>query len=150
MSKRKSIDEFVSQKNVAIVGVSRNEKKFGNYICKELNKKGYIMYPVHPTLEVVNDVKCYESFDKLPDDVDSVILNVPPYKAKEAVKEVAEKGFKRVWIQQGASSPEVIQECESNKIDYVNNECIIMYTEPVESFHKIHRFIWKLIGKYQK
>ncbi len=150
MNKKKSIDEFVSKKKLAIVGVSRNKKKFGNYICKELSKKGYQIFPVHPSLEKVDGVECYESFEKLPEDVDSLILNIPPYKAKEAVKEVAQQGIKRVWLQQGSSSDEVLKACTDNGIEYVDNECIIMYAEPVESFHKIHRFIWKLIGKYPK
>lgn len=150
MNSKKVIDDFVSQKNLAIIGVSRNKKKFGNYIHNELKKKGYAMYPVHPTMESIDGEKCYESLDKLPEKVDGIVLNIPPYKAKETLAQVAQQGIKRVWLQQGSSNDEVIKECEANGLEFVANECIIMYAEPVESFHKIHRFIWKLIGKYPK
>lgn len=150
MSSRKLIDDFISKKNLAIIGVSRNKKKFGNYICKELKKKGYSMFPIHPSLEEFDGLKCYASLDRLPNSVDGVILNIPPYKAKETIAEVAQNGIKRIWLQQGSSNDEVIKECESKNLDYIENECIIMYAEPVESFHKFHRFIWKLTGKYKK
>ena len=150
MSAKELINDFVSQKNLAIIGVSRNEKKFGNYICKELKKKGYSMFPIHPNLEEYDGLRCYESLDRLPEPIDGIILNIPPDKAKETISDVAKKGIKRVWLQQGSSNDQVVKACETNELQFIQNECIIMYAEPVESFHKFHRFIWKLIGKYKK
>lgn len=150
MTEKKTVDDFISQKNIAVMGVSRNPKKFGNYIYKELKLKGYNVFAVNPHMESYEGDKVYNSLDTLPSPADGVVLSIPPEKAKEAVKEVAAKGIKRVWLQQGSSNKEVIKTCEELGLDYINNECIMMFIEPVESVHKFHRFFWKLIGKYPK
>ena len=43
MNSKAVVDDFVSQKSFAVVGVSRNKRKFGKYIYKELKKGGYIV-----------------------------------------------------------------------------------------------------------
>jgi predicted CoA-binding protein len=66
------------------------------------------------------------------------------------VKEAREKGIKSVWFQQGSSSKEAVKFCVENDMSVVDGECILMFTEPVESIHKIHRWIWKIFGKLPK
>ena len=39
MTSKESVDNFLSNKNLAVVGVSRKNGKFGNVIYKELEKK---------------------------------------------------------------------------------------------------------------
>jgi len=52
-----------------------------------------------------------------------------------------------VLLQQGAQSDSAIQFCKDNGMNIVHNECIMMFAEPVGSFHKFHRWVWKIIGK---
>ena len=40
-SSKAEVDQFVTQKTFAVIGVSRNPKKFGNYAFRELKKRGY-------------------------------------------------------------------------------------------------------------
>lgn len=35
------IDDFINSKKIALIGMSRSGKKFGNAVGKELNTKGY-------------------------------------------------------------------------------------------------------------
>ena len=79
--------------------------------------------------------------------IDGVILVIPPKVSEEVAKEANDLGIKSIWFQQGSSSYEAVKFCEENNIAYVRNECIMMFTEPVESIHKFHRWIWKVIGK---
>ncbi len=150
MTTKTSIDNFISCKNIAVLGVSRNQKKFGNYIYKELKLKGYNVFAINPFMDSYEGDKVYHSLDQLPSPADGAILSIPPVKAKEAVKEIAAKGIKNVWLQKGSSSKEVAGTCHELGLDYINNECIMMFLEPVESVHKFHRWFWKLIGKYPK
>jgi hypothetical protein len=32
-------------------------------------------------------------------------------------------------------------------VEVVHGQCILMFTEPVGSFHKFHRWIWKVLRK---
>lgn len=143
-----SVEQFINLRTIAVVGVSRNPKKFGNHIYKEMKKKGYEIYPVNSNTDEVEGERCYRSISDLPDSVGGVIINIPADKGKEILLQTKAKGIKNVWLQQGSSSKELVAYCIENNLNYVNNECIFMFAKPVESFHKFHRFIWKLIGKY--
>jgi len=46
---RKAIEAFLSSKKIAIAGVSRDSKKFGHTVFKELSLKGFDVYPINPT-----------------------------------------------------------------------------------------------------
>lgn len=47
--------------------MSLGGKKFGNMAYKELKDRDYQVYPVHPEAEQINDKKCFESLDSLPE-----------------------------------------------------------------------------------
>jgi len=147
MNTKKSVDDFLSQNKLAVVGVSRNRKKFGNVIYRELNKKGYTVYPINPNAAEIEGNKCYPNLFSTPEQVDGVIINVPPSKTEAAVKDVKKTGVKRVWMQQGSESDEAINYCNENEIDCVSNECILMFAEPAGFIHRLHRWIWGIAGK---
>jgi len=150
MTKKQMIDDFIAQKEIAIVGCSRDSKKFGSYVLKELKGKGYNLHPVHRELKELDGYICYSSLNQLPDHVKTLILITPSDQTEVLVKEAADKGIQRIWMQQGAESKNAIRYCVENNISHVAGECIMMFAEPVNSIHKVHRFISKLIGKYPK
>ena len=43
-----TVTDFLSQRVLAVVGASRDPKKFGNSIYRELKRKGYKVLPVNP------------------------------------------------------------------------------------------------------
>jgi len=147
MSSKTEVENFVSQKKIAVIGASRNKNKFGFMACKELNKKGYELFPVNPHAENIDGLKCFSDIEEIPVQIDAALLVVPPAISEEMVKKVAAKGIKNVWLQQGAESDSAINFCRQNNINVVHGECIIMFAEPVASFHKFHRWIWKILGK---
>ena len=83
MSTLQSINEFMTQKNIAVAGVSRKKQKFGNAIYKELKKKGYKLYPLNPNMETYDDEKCYPDIASLPDEVTAIVLNTKPEISKK-------------------------------------------------------------------
>jgi hypothetical protein len=151
MTTKREIDEFLSQKTLAIVGVSRGGKKFGNTILRDLTKLGYRLLPVHPQADEVDGVRAFPSFDALPEPVGGVIVCVPPAQAERVVKEAAARGIRRVWLQQGAGSAGAITFCQENRISVVHGECVLMYPKPGTSWiHGAHRWVWDLIGRTPK
>ena len=48
MTTRASIDDFLKQRTIAVVGASRDKRKFGNTLFRELRSKGYAAIPVNP------------------------------------------------------------------------------------------------------
>ena len=143
-----AIHEILTQHTLALVGVSRSGKKFGNAIYRELKGKGYKVLPVHPQAETIEGEPCYPNLKDLPEKPGAVVICVPPAQAEQVVQQVYDAGITRVWLQQGAESYGAIQFCENNEMTTVHGQCIMMFAEPVRSFHGFHRWIWKLIGKY--
>ncbi len=147
MSSQSLVSDFLSQRKIAVVGMSRSGKGFGNVIFKELKSKGYRVFPVHPQVAAIDGNACARSVGQLSEKVDGVVLVVPPKETEKVVREVVQAGILRVWMQQGSASADAIRHCEENKVQVVHGHCILMFLEPVASIHKFHRWIWRVLGK---
>ena len=147
MNSKKLVEEFLSQKKIAVVGVSRKKTKFGNAIYKELKQKGYNVLPINPNMQTFEGDACYPNLMLLPEKVDAVVINVPPAQAEKVLREVKQAGINKVWLQQGSQSEAAVKFCEENGIDYVSNECILMFAQPSAFIHRAHKWIWGVLGK---
>ncbi len=147
---KRIIDQFVNDKNIAIIGVSRDEKKWGNALVKELAKKGYSVFPVHPELKEAEGAKCYPSLDDLPEHVNNLLFAVQPQVTEEIVSKINPERIKRVWMQKGAgkgsASEKAIQECKEKGIEVVYGFCPLMFFTP-GGVHGFHLWIRKTFGK---
>ena len=147
MSSRALVSDFVSRRTLALVGMSRGGKKFGNAAYRELTAKGYTVHVVHPEAETIDGARCWPSLAALPTPVDGVVVVVPPTQTARVVEDARAAGIPRVWMQQGAESPEAIRYCEEHGIAVVHHECILMFAEPLGWFHRAHRGLWRLLGR---
>ena len=143
-----TIQAFIHQKKIAVVGASRDGKKFGNAAAKELQARGYETFYVHPEAEQIDGQPCYPNLAAVKDLADVVWVSVPAQHGASVLRDATEAGFQQVWLQQGADSPELLQLGQELGLKLVSGKCILMYAEPVRSFHKFHQVIAKLIGQY--
>ena len=141
------IEQFVSSKRIAVVGMSRSGKKFGNMAAKELKTKGYEIFVVHPEAAEIDGFACSPSLSSLSGKIDAVWISVPPAKVSPVLNEAAEIGLKNIWLQQGAWSSEVQQTIDQLGLPVVSKKCIMMYAPPVKSVHKFHRTIKGIFGR---
>ncbi len=144
---KQGVKSFVQLRRLAVVGVSRSPKKFGNTICKEMTARGYQVYGVNPCMSDFEGTKCYESLSALKGKVDGVVVCVSPRLVEGVLRETAELGLKHVWLQQGAGSHDAVEVGKDLGLSLVTGKCILMYAEPVRSIHCFHRFFVKLFGK---
>ncbi len=145
-----SINLFLQQPEIAIVGVSRNKNKFGNTVYQTLKKKGKKVIPVNPHMIDFDGDKCYSDVETLPAHVKAIFVSTPPEITLKIVERAYNKGIRHLWLQQGSSNDEVIKYLEGKDINYVADRCIMMFAEPVGSFHKVHRFLSKITGNFPK
>ena len=143
-----NIQTFIDGKRMALVGASRKGGKMGNTVLKELTERGYTISLVHPEAESINGHKCFPDLQALAGQVDGVIVNVPPERSLQVLKDASEAGIKNVWVQMGASSGEVEQLGKDLGLNVTTGKCILMYAGEVTSIHKVHQWLWKLIGQY--
>ena len=73
------VDDFLSQKTIAVAGVSRNSStEAANIIYKKLKDSGYQVYPINPHAETVEGDICYSDLKSVPNTVDGVVICTRP------------------------------------------------------------------------
>jgi predicted CoA-binding protein len=149
MPSLKQIEDFISAEPVAIVGVSRDPKKFGQMAFKELKNKGLNVIPVNLSAEEILGVKAYPNITALPPEVRGVVIMTKKDQTADLVREAKAKGLKNIWIQQAAESKEALKELEGSDINYITGECILMYYKP-HSVHKFHKTLKKFFGRFPR
>lgn len=150
LTARESIQAFLQQPQIAVVGVSRNKNKFGNVVYNTLKKKGMHVLPVNPHLTHFEGDTCYSSIQTLPADVKALFVNTPPENTIKIVEEAVKRGMEHIWLQQGAANTAVLNYLADKGVNVVNDRCILMFAEPVRSFHRVHKFLSKVTGNYPK
>ncbi len=142
-----AIQKFIESKDIAVLGASATKKKFGNFILKELTKKGYNVYPVHLTADQIDGMKTYRTINNLPEHIDTACLCMKPENAAGVIDDLVKSRIQKIWFQQGADfSPHVKKLEEAGKL-VVHKKCLLMYAPPVSGIHALHRFLAKLFGK---
>jgi predicted CoA-binding protein len=149
MTTLKQINEFIDSQPLALVGVSRNPKKFGYVAYKELKDKGMNIVPVNPEADQIMGEKSYRNVTMLPPEVKGIIILTKKEKTAAVVKEAREKGIRQIWIQQMADSKDAIEELRGSDINYITGECILMHYRP-NGIHKFHGRLKKFFGGFPK
>lgn len=149
MTTLKQINDFLDSQPIALVGVSRNPKKFGYTAFKELKEKGMKIIPVNPEAVQILGEKVYPNIKEMPDNVKGIVVLTKKEKTADVIREAKEKGIKQIWIQQMADSKEALEELKNSDINYITGECILMHYKP-HSFHKFHRSLKKFFGRFPK
>jgi hypothetical protein len=149
MTTLKQINDFIDSQPIALVGVSRNPKKFGYAAFKELKEKGMKIIPVNPNAEEIMGDKCYPNVKMLPPEVNSIIVFTKKAETASVIRDAKEKGITQIWIQQMADTKEAIDELQGSGINYITGECILMHYKP-HSIHKFHAGLKKLFGRFPK
>jgi len=143
-----NIEQFFSSPAYAVIGVSANRRKFGNVVYRTMREKGFTVYPVHQRLESVEGDACLHSVSALPPEVASIITVVPPAQTEAVIREARAKDIEAIWMQPGSESEAAVAEARSAGRTVIHGQCILMFLEPVTSFHALHRWITKLVGAY--
>jgi hypothetical protein len=121
------IRTFLNKKNIfAVVGASRDPKKYGYQVYKDLKNAGYEVYAVNPNAEDILGDKCYPRLENLPVKPAVVDIVVPPKVTEHTVETCKKLGITKVWMQPGSESETAIKFCEENGIDIVHGVCVMV------------------------
>ncbi len=130
---------FFNPKNVAIVGVSRNTRKFGHVIFKNFIESTISanIYPVNPKMSEILGYTCYKTILDIPSDLDLVVLAIANTYVLDLMHECAEKKVKGVIIIAGGFSEigpdgkkleqEILKIALENKIRIIGPNVIGVY-----------------------
>ena len=150
MLDRASIDDFLAQRRIAVVGVTGRSGDFATSVADELSGDGYEVFRVGRS----GGDGVFASLAEVPQPVDGVIVMVGRDSAPAVVDEAAAAGITRVWlfkgVGKGALSDEAVARCKVHGMTVVEGACPYMFLEPVRSVHRMHRGMRKLRRAYPK
>ena len=147
-------NDFLAQKRIAIVGVSRSGDVAANSIYKRFRSVGYDVFPVNPNAEKVEGDPCFSSVKTIPGGVDAVVVATHPKASEQVVRDCAEAGVSKVWIHhsfgEGSFSAEAVDFCRENDISVIPGGCPLMFGKTADFGHRCMRFIFNLSGRIPK
>lgn len=147
------IEDFLAQKRIAIVGISRDPKDFSSALFREMHRRGYEVLPVNPKATELMGRHCYARVQDIEPPVDVALLMTTPEAAEAVVRDCAQAGIHRVWMYRaggrGAVSPEAVKFCVEHGIAVVPGECPFMFWKD-SGFHRLHGFVRKMMGRYPR
>jgi predicted CoA-binding protein len=143
--------EFLSQRRIAVAGVSRDNQQAANLIFRKLRDTGRNVVAVNPRATEVEGAACYDTLAAIPEPVDAVVIATPPAVADTIVEECAALGIGWVWMHRafgkGSVSDPAVAKCREHGIRVIAGACPMMFCEPVDFGHKCIRWIMKVSGR---
>jgi predicted CoA-binding protein len=137
--------EFLAQKRLALVGVSRDSKSFSRGLFRELKRRGYDVVPVNPLGGHFDGEPCASRVQEIAPPADGVIVLTPPGKTDQVVRDCAEAGVRRVWMHRGAGagsvSPDAVTFCREHGIAVIDGACPFMFLPRAALVHRLHDWI---------
>lgn len=154
MTPHETIDDFLAQKRMAMVGISRKPADFSRSLFRELRRRGYDVVPVNPGVKEVEGQPCCARVQEITPPVDGALLMTTSATTEQVVRDCAEAGITRIWMYRaggaGAVSRNAIQFCEARGIRVVPGECPYMFLPETGFVHRAHGFVRKIFGRYPR
>ncbi len=112
------IKEYYQLKNIAVVGVSKNEEKPSHEVPKYLIEHGYNVISTNPTLSEVLGRKAYPTIADIQERIDIVDV----FRKSEDVPAAVDDLLQKKWNQ---SPLDAERKAKENGIDVVYNRCMM-------------------------
>jgi len=96
----KIIDAILRPRSVAVIGASRDPRKVGHVILRNILDSGFrgSVYPINPHADEILGLKCYSNILEVPEVPDIAIIAIPARSVPKVVEECGEKGVPIIVI----------------------------------------------------
>ncbi|MGP4065309.1 CoA-binding protein [Oceanobacillus sp. M65] len=111
-------------KTIAVVGLSDKPERTSYQISEAMQKQGYRIIPVNPTVDEVLGEKSYSSLQDVPDDVDIINVFRRPEHLPAIAEEAAQTNCKVFWAQQGIVNQEAYDFLKEKDFTVIMDLCI--------------------------
>ena len=143
--------DFMSQKRIAVVGVSR-EGGTANSIYRKLRDEGYTVFAVNPNTDRAEGDACYPSGRELPGPVDGAFIVTKPQVSEQVMHDCVEAGVPRVWMHynpmfgEGSSSVSdaAVAYGREHGVTVIAGGCPMMF---MDFFHKVMKWFLGVSNK---
>ena len=136
--------EFLTQRRVAVTGVSRSSKDHGaNVVYQRLRSRGYEVFAVNPNADEVEGDRSYHDLQSIPGGVDAVVIGTSPEHAEQTMRDCADLGIGHVWMHRGPGAGSVSQAAadygRQRGIAVIDGGCPCMFDPTADLGHKAMR-----------
>ncbi|HHW72334.1 MAG TPA: CoA-binding protein [Firmicutes bacterium] len=119
------VEQALSYKNIAVVGLSRDPSKAAHRVPRYLQSQGYKIYPVNPFggSELLGE-KVYGRVSEIEGQVDLVLVFRPSEEAAAVAEDALQRDdIKALWLQEGIVSSEVAAMAQERGLIFVQDKC---------------------------
>ena len=151
------VKDFLSQKKIAVVGVSDKRETGCNLNYKKFKDNGYQVFAVNPRIATFEGDACYPDLKSIPEKVDAVFILASPKVTDQIVDQCVELGVKHVWMHcmmgtkpglaasMTSVSQSAVEKARANGITVIPGSCPNQFLQP-DFGHAMMRGMWKLFG----
>ena len=100
-------------KTVAVIGASKDRRKFGNKALRAFVSQGHTVYAINPHEHEVEGQPTYASVLDVPGPIDMATVYVPPEIGVTLMEDLAKKRVGEVWLNPGADGDEVVEKAQA-------------------------------------
>ncbi len=137
-----TLEGFLRPQSVAVIGASRDPRKVGYQILRNLKEAGFEgpLYPVNPKAAEILGLKCYKDVSELPETPDLAVVVVPAAAVPATIRTCGEKGihaaivisagFKEVGAEGAALEEELVATARTYGVRIVGPNCLGIMATP--------------------
>ena len=128
-----NIKDILSKyKSIAMVGVSKDEKKTSTIVMKYMIEYGFKVYPVNPSAkgQKILGEEVFEKITDIKDKIDIVDVFRPSKEVPAIAADTIKIGAKVLWLQLGIRSEEAKKLMETNNVEYIETVSYTHLTLP--------------------
>lgn len=151
------VQAFLSQKKIAVVGVSDQRDTGCNLNYHTFKKNGYTVSAVNPRITTFEGDPCYPDLKSIPDQPEAVFILASPKISEQIVQQCVDLGIKHVWMHcvmgtkpglaagMSSVSPEAVRLCQENGIQVIPGSCPNQFLNS-DFGHTMMRVIFRTLG----
>jgi predicted CoA-binding protein len=113
-------------RTIAVVGLSDDPARPSHSVSAYMQRHGYRILPVNPSIAHVLGERSYPSLADLPERPDVVdVFRLPRY-IPAIVDEMIELGFQNLWVQLGITNEAAAVKAQAAGISVVMDRCVLI------------------------
>lgn len=147
-----TIEDFLAQKRIAMVGISREPHSFSIMLFEELCRRGYDVIPVNPNTPNVLGRRCFARLQEIQPSVEAALLMTSPQiptRSSSIVPKPAYFGF-------GCTAPpgpalsarKQSHSAASEEFKWFQDNVPSCFCPGAGTVHRLHGFIRQITGRY--
>jgi predicted CoA-binding protein len=123
---QETIDRFLAGSPHAVVGASRDRRKYGNKVLRAYLQHDRKVFAINPDAEEVEGLMAYPDLASVPEAVHGISVITPPHITEKIVEAAARLGITHIWMQPGAESDSAVRRAEALGLDVIPGDACLL------------------------